>query len=365
MTAAASDPKTHFADLEAKREEIASTPRKAIVQYHLHKTGGTSIKHAFLDKFKSTAFEVSTLSDIAAFQKNVENGALDADKPYFIYGHRSKDVVEFLKDRIPVFSFTIIRRPLDMFSSNFSYRHTRHGMTDLDTKTFLNQYPRNNTHFFLGFTDIKDAVSRSAETFTYVGVTEALGEALSILAYLFDLKPKIFPSRNITKPDDYVDIDIEEIPEFVKRHGDDIAYYEYILALHNRLISGLKEHNIPLLSFQENEKRSYHTPVTVNLDLENNNDKVSLFLSGREIWGRDVGSAKRFMDKSFDLDWAMAPRIYRFMLTKTVTYANKWLDGKIEMLRAKGDEPAIKMIEELEKLREKSKPQPAKTKKRV
>ena len=67
-------------DLIALHDEIKSHKRKAIIHYHLHKTGGTTIKRVFHENFKDSSIKVDSLAELGEFEKRFANGLFDEEK---------------------------------------------------------------------------------------------------------------------------------------------------------------------------------------------------------------------------------------------------------------------------------------------
>ena len=339
---------TPESNLVELRDEIASHKRKAIIHYHLHKTGGTTVKRAFQENFEDSAIEVNSLADVGAFEKRVKEGLFDEEKTYFIYGHRSKNVADLVEATLPTFGFTIMRRPFSMFESNYSFQHTRHGRVELTSQDYLKEYPVNNTLHYYEFPNLLTGLELANHKFHYTGITENMEESFAILKYLFDLEDREYLSRNVTRDSDYVQVDTDIVMQFVAKHLDDVMFYEHMLAKHTMKYREFKRAELGEAKSLKAGKGSFHKPVQVELDIDQNNDKVSLFLSGREIYRKDTDGALAFFTKSFEKDWNMADRIVTFIKNKDEALAKGWIKARIAYLEESDVDTNKNMIKRME-----------------
>ncbi|MCV6587071.1 MAG: sulfotransferase family protein [Marinibacterium sp.] len=336
-------------DLKATRDSIRAEPRKVLLFCHMHKTGGTTIEKMLVENFSETAYRVSTPNELDEFKQKVEAGLLDEEKTYLVFGHRAHLTIDFLKDRIPSFPFTIFRRPLSLFESNYSFQHTRQGNTSLTTEEYLEQYPKNRIIDFLGAKDFETAVANAHRDYLVVGITERLAETAAILSYLFDLPAKPYQSRNVTNPGNYVEMDFECVLDYLRDNEDDRLIYDYFDAVHvrsNRQFSTLEDAQSVAL---ETGAGTFNRPIQINEDLDENNDKFSLLITGQSIWEKDKARAFEFFDKSFSKDWMMEGRIMRFLQSVDNGAAVEWAKGRLAELGDAETDMAKKVRARLQK----------------
>ena len=312
-------------DLKQWRKAYRQAPRKAVVLYHIHKTGGRSLGKALERHFANdTIIRVSSPSEHDQFLKDIENGALSSDGTYYIYGHRTRDVADAIRNVIPVLGLTILRDPVDLFASHFSYQHTRHGKKDLTTEAYLERYGQNFMLQLLKFQDSADALSKADDYFSFVAINENLSASMSMLAWLLGIRAKAFVSQNIASADDYVEFDQACLPKFVRENMDDLIFYETMKLRHSQMFRRFKQlDNFKLIDFEQ-RKASIHKPTPLNFDLDRNKGKFSLLLTGMEVWKDDRARATEFFDKAFREDWALAERIFRHIEADDPAKAREW-----------------------------------------
>lgn len=319
-------------DLKATKEEISQAKRKVILFCHLHKTGGTTIERMLLETYEGTAHRVSSPNELNAFRQKLNEGLLAENNTYLVYGHRARLLIDELKDQLPTFPFTIMRRPLSLFESNFSFQHTRQGNTTLTTEEYLQKYPKNRIIDFLGANNFRQALRNAHRDYLVVGITERLEETAAILSYLFDLPARPYRSRNVTNPANYVEADFDLVIKFLRENADDRKLYDYFDALQSRVYRQLVTLSETSIIELETTEGTYNCPIQINRDLEKNNDKFSLVVTGQEIWPEDPERAIAFFDKAFSLDWAISGRILNYLKTVDADSAQQWAKVKMQEL---------------------------------
>lgn len=311
-------------DLQATRYMVAASKRKVLLFCHMHKTGGTTIEKMLLETYQGSSHRVSTPNELNDFKKSVEEGLLDADGTYLVFGHRAHVALDFLSERIDTFPFTIIRRPLSLFESNFSFQHTRQGNVSLTTSDYLKQYPLNRIMSFFGARQFPRAVKNARRDYLVVGITERLEETAAILSYVFDLPPRPYQSRNVTSPRNYVEMDFDCVVDFLQENEEDRLIYDYFDSVHTRVYRQLlKVSDTPIVSL-ETGAGTFNRPIQINENLDSNGDKFSLFITGQSIWESDPKRAEAFFDKAFSLDWGMGDRILKFLKAANADKAVAW-----------------------------------------
>ena len=336
-------------NLEELKKQFDEAPRKAIVFYHMHKTGGRSLATALQESVGGKkVHRVSSADECDSFEKKVANGILDEDGTYFIYGHRTINLADLFNKTIPVFGITVLRDPLEMFGSRFSYQHTRHGRTDLEPEQFLKAYKSNRIVDFLGFSDGDDALARFRQYFSFVCIQESLNDSVSMLNYLLSLPKAEFESRNVVRAEDYVEINTDMVPGFVRDNVDDYVFYEYQKTRHSQLKRQFKRMDgVTQVKFVAGDNTE-HAPAELNFDLDDNNNKFSLFMTGCEIWKTDKDKAFSFFDKAFGLQWSLATRVHDFVAKDDPKAARRWVRQKAKQLNEMGGAEATRMAKVLD-----------------
>ena len=336
-------------DLKQLKADFDAAPRKAIVFHHIHKTGGRSLATAIEKSLPpERVFAVSTPDECDAFERAIRNGVLNEDGTYFIYGHRTILLAELLSDTIPVFGITVLRDPVEMFGSQFSYQHTRHGRTDLRSEDFRAHYGSDRLIDFLGFESSADAMARCEETFSFIGIQQNLSASLSMLVWLLSLPVTSFENRNVVSAEDYVELNLDLVAEFVRANVEDYVFYEFMKTRHSQLFRQFQTMDGTKKVEFKVAKASVHKPAKLNFDLAKNNNKFSLILTGTEILKTDRETAMAFFDKAFDMQWSLAPRIYAILVDDDPKRAKNWMREKILFLRTLEGGEARKIAKSLD-----------------
>lgn len=324
--------------LDSIKAQIETQTHNAFVFCHLHKTGGTTIEKELVPHFKDKAIRVHTEEDVRKLESLLAAGGLSDAGNYLIYGHRAVEFRKRLNAFIPSYCFTLVRRPLSLFQSNYSFRILRHARTDLTPEKFLENSTPNLISDFYGFESFSAGAKEIRDEFAYVGLMERMSETLAVIGYLTGLDLKRVRSQNITKPENYSTIDGNTAMKFLERSATDSMLYEYVHFLHERIYSDLRNKGLVKDIELSVDSKSYNAPIEPNFDLEANSDKVSLFLAGEALLKKADARAIQFFDKSFFLDWSMLPRIGTALITHDSSKAKAWLDQKIEFLDEQGND---------------------------
>lgn len=326
------------------RAEIKGNKRKAIVQYHLHKTGGLTIQAAFLSNFEDNAFEISTPQEMSAFETKIKDGSFAANGTYFFYGHRVHLVKDKIEALMPTYAFAMVRKPLSLFQSNFSFIRNRQALADLNELDFFADYPTNKIITFFKCGSVDDALKLFLDDLVYVGVMEKLDECFSILKYMFNLKEKEYGSSNITKSTEYHHISPQLSETFIKKNIEDYIVYETILSYHEVLYREFVLQLTNKFSHFSRDESSYHKPTVANYDLENNDNKFSVLLTAKDLFSIDQEMSIAFFDKAFSMDWNLFFQAFAFLKEANSTISEQWRQSKIDYLTSIGSDSARSFI---------------------
>ena len=175
-----------------------------------------------------------------------------------------------------------------------------------------------------------------------------------MLNYVLSLPTTEFESQNVVRAEDYVELNSDLAPQFVRENMEDYIFYESMKLRHSQLKRQFKRMDgTTQVKFQTSEN-SLHAPADLNFDLENNTHKFSLLLTGMEVWKTDQDQAMKFFDKAFGYQWSLANRVYDFLHPIDARKANRWVKEKIGELDNMDGNEAAKMAKSL-KLRLKEK----------
>ncbi|MEM8617763.1 MAG: hypothetical protein AAGF20_12630 [Pseudomonadota bacterium] len=337
-------------DLQTLRERINREQRKAIVFYHIHKTGGSTVARAFIDNFAGAVISLNTPEQISDLERRIAEGFFDKERPVFFTGHLARQALPLIESILPVFGFTLLRRPLGLFQSDFSFQHTRHGQRDLTTIDFMNQRGVNAFERALGRDLMAAAEDPDDMRLCYCGTFERLEASFSILAWLFDLDARAYMARNITKPSDFVEIDPDLIEDILRENFTDLIFYERAASRNERLIQSYETDLGGQIIRFHRDGVSYHEPTQINPNLRQNNDKMSLLMTGEALINDRPRKALACFDKAFDLDWKTLNRIVKTLRARRARLLGPWLQGRLDALGDREDAQASALRDKLKRL---------------
>lgn len=321
-------------NLEQLKQAYDAAPKKAVLFYHIHKTGGSTLKLALDQHFGDANFRVSTPQEVESFKAEVANGALDAFDNVFIHGHRVKDIWKLVQAQRPVFGITVLRRPTEIFASQYSFQHYRHARHDLSLEDFMKETPANPILKHLGYKTYDEAIADEANRFSFIGITSELEKSIAILNHVLSMEDHSTQAKNRVPAGDYAEITEDMLQAVYALNGEDNVFFDHLLTRHQRLWRQAEaELGLNPKNLLETDA-SFAQKPELNYNLEKNGNKVSLFLTGIELFSRRPKQGLAFFDKAVELDWNMLVRISKALENTNSGVARKWVAARVEQLEA-------------------------------
>jgi hypothetical protein len=314
------------------KQAYNAAPKKAVLFYHIHKTGGSTLKAALSQHFGDAHAHVSTPQDVETFKAKVEDGWLDQFDNLFIQGHRVKDIAHLVQQRRPVFGLTVLRRPTEVFASQYSFQHYRHARHDLTATDFITETPPNPMLKHLGYKTYDAAMSGISDQLSFIGMTSELEKSIAILNHIFSMADYSSEAINKVPAADYAELPEDMLSEIYAFNKEDNLFFDHLLTRHQKLWRRAEaELGLKPKSLMETDA-SFALKPELNYNLEANGNKVSLFLTGIELFSRRPKQALAFFDKAVDLDWGMLVRISKALEDTNSGVARKWVEARVTQL---------------------------------
>lgn len=323
-----------------------SVPHKIVVFTHVPKTAGSTVRAILRAQPGARFLRIDNPQERDALRRRVDAGELHEPATHILSGHDAYGLKRFLPDDVPIFQFAFLREPVSHFESFLSYDALRWRDPGLSAKAYLKTRRRNPQIRALGAGTLDEALEIIARDYFFVGLTGAFRRDFRMLNHLLDLAPTRTTPQNVLRDEDRRTLPEDLRDPFRRFNAGDFALVEKVAAANDALAArfdrAFPDAPVPAM---DRSKAAHTKPTPLNADLDANNDYISLFLTGRELFADDPDRGRAFFDKAVRRNARVAGRVHEWLATRDHALAADWLAGIRAEVAADGNAEALGILD--------------------